>query len=100
MGGMDKKLDTKKLNALLSKKTKQVILIPGSGARKITNKKINLHKTANLKTAIQKALREATAGDIILFSPAFTSFNLFKNEYDRGEQFMKIVKNLPKDEQA
>ena len=100
MGGMDKKLDTKKLNALLSKKTKQVILIPGSGAKKITNKKINLHKAVDLKTAVRKALQKATNGDIVLFSPAFTSFNLFKNEYDRGEQFMKIVKNLPKDEQA
>jgi len=33
-------------------------------------------------------------GYIILLSPAAASFGLFKNEFDRGEQFKKTVKNL------
>ena len=34
-------------------------------------------------------------GEIILYSPAFSSFGkYFKNEYDRGDKFMKIVKSL------
>jgi len=31
---------------------------------------------------------------IILFSPAFASFGLFKNEYDRGDKFNEIVGKL------
>jgi hypothetical protein len=45
-------------------------------------------------TIVEKAMIKATSGDVILFSPAFASFGMFKNEYDRGEQFVKLVKNL------
>lgn len=94
MGGMNKELNAKKLNAILLQKTKKVILIPGSGAEQIKNKKINLQKVKDLEEAVQEAMKQAKAGDIILFSPAFASFNMFKNEYDRGEQFMKIIRSL------
>ena len=36
----------------------------------------------------------AAAGDVILFSPAFASFGMFKNEYDRNDQFLRIVREL------
>ncbi|MEK7124240.1 MAG: UDP-N-acetylmuramoyl-L-alanine--D-glutamate ligase, partial [Patescibacteria group bacterium] len=35
MGGMDKGLDTRKLEAMLPKKTKKIFMIPGSGGEKI-----------------------------------------------------------------
>ncbi len=94
LGGMDKGLDVKKLNAILPRKTKKVFLIPGSGSDKINNPKIKIEKVENLEEAIFGATKTAKRGDVILFSPSFSSFNMFKNEYDRGEQFMKIVKNL------
>lgn len=94
MGGMDKGLDIKKLESILPEKTKKVLLLPGSGGDKIQNKKINLQKVADLKEALDEAMKEALKGDVMLFSPAFASFNMFKNEYDRGEKFMEIVKNL------
>jgi UDP-N-acetylmuramoylalanine--D-glutamate ligase len=37
------------------------------------------------------ALSFAERGGIILFSPAFASFGMFRNEYDRGEKFNKMV---------
>jgi UDP-N-acetylmuramoylalanine--D-glutamate ligase len=43
---------------------------------------------------VKKSLGLASRGDIILFSPAFTSFGMFNNEYDRGEKFMKVIKSL------
>ncbi|MFA6520677.1 MAG: UDP-N-acetylmuramoyl-L-alanine--D-glutamate ligase [Candidatus Paceibacterota bacterium] len=94
MGGMNKELSAKKLDGVLPKKTKKVILIPGSGAEQVKNQKINLVKIKDLKEALSEAMKTAEKGDVVLFSPAFASFNMFKNEYDRGEQFMKIVKKL------
>jgi len=45
-----------------------------------------------LKECVDEAMKIAEKGDIVLFSPAFASFGRwFKNEYDRGEQFVKIV---------
>lgn len=94
MGGMDKGLNTKKLDIILPKRTKWVFMTPGSGGEKIKNKKTNLKKVADLKEAVKEAIKEAKPGDAILFSPAFASFNMFKNEYDRGDKFMRIVKQL------
>ena len=94
MGGMDKGLSVKKLKEVLPKRTKKVILIPGSGSDKITGSKIRLEKAADLEEAVNLAIKSAEKGDIILFSPGFASFNSFKNEYDRGEKFMKLINKL------
>ena len=45
----------------------------------------------NLKTAFVLAITHAQANGAILFSPSATSFAMFKNEFDRGEQFNRIV---------
>ena len=49
-----------------------------------------------LKECLQEAL--ARAGkyphSVVLFSPAAKSFEKFKNEYGRGEQFNALVKSL------
>jgi UDP-N-acetylmuramoylalanine--D-glutamate ligase len=48
----------------------------------------------NMKDALRQAQGFAKKGDIILLSPGAASFGIFKNEFDRGEQFNKIVKKL------
>lgn len=50
-----------------------------------------------LKSAVLKARELAddlVQKSYILFSPAATSFAMFKNEFDRGDEFNKIVKEL------
>ena len=97
MGGADKKLDMRKLLRLLPKATKGIIVLPGTGTDRI---KKDLQKIKGvqfvsfLKEAVTKVRSIATKGDIVLFSPAFASFGLFKNEYDRGDQFNALVKRL------
>jgi UDP-N-acetylmuramoylalanine--D-glutamate ligase len=44
--------------------------------------------------AFAAALANAAPGDTILLSPAATSFGIFTNEYDRGEQFKKKFEQL------
>lgn len=92
MGGSYKGLSMDKLVKLLPTKTKKVILIPGTGTDKIGYKKVI--KVSNLKDALKEAMSVAVKGDIILFSPAFASFGMFNNEYDRGDKFLEIVKKL------
>lgn len=48
----------------------------------------------SMERAVQEARARAVSGDIVLLSPGAASFGLFKNEFDRGEQFRTAVKAL------
>lgn len=94
LGGADKGLDMSALVARLSK-LKKVVFLAGSG----TDRLKTLAQTAmiyhsTLAEALQEAMVSAEPGDIVLFSPSFASFGMFKNEYDRGDQFNALVKAL------
>jgi UDP-N-acetylmuramoylalanine--D-glutamate ligase len=54
--------------------------------------KVDYVKVGNLKRAVAEAF--STSPATVLFSPAFASFGMFKNEYDRGDQFVKAVAQL------
>ena len=46
----------------------------------------------NMEDIIASAAAQAQEGDIVLMSPGCTSFGLFLNEFDRGNQFIEIMK--------
>ncbi|MEK7107625.1 MAG: UDP-N-acetylmuramoyl-L-alanine--D-glutamate ligase [Patescibacteria group bacterium] len=101
LGGSDKGLDMSKLVAEIPKYCKGVVLLPGTGTEKlISNSKFlisnqtPISNVKNLREAVKKTVAIAKRSDIILFSPALASFGMFKNEYDRGEQFNVVVKSL------
>jgi UDP-N-acetylmuramoylalanine--D-glutamate ligase len=48
----------------------------------------------NLESAVREAVASAQPGDTILFSPAFASFGMFTNEYERNDRFLRIVRSL------
>jgi hypothetical protein len=48
------------------------------------------------KKAFAAAASVATLGDTVLLSPGTASFGVFKNEFDRGDQFEKMVGALIK----
>ncbi|MSU74696.1 UDP-N-acetylmuramoyl-L-alanine--D-glutamate ligase [Candidatus Kaiserbacteria bacterium] len=91
MGGTDKELN---MNALLLKlaEVKRVILLAGTGTSRVLEFLPNASVFGTLKAAVDEAFLAAGDGDTILFSPAFTSFGMFRNEYDRGDQFVELVK--------
>ncbi len=100
-GGADKKLDFKELAKTIPKFVKTLILFKGNASDKIFK---NIRKSdflilgvfenvPSMKEAMQIAQANAKSGDIILLSPAAASFGIFKNEFDRGEQFCYIVGN-------
>ncbi len=99
-GGDTKNIPDKKyeeLSRFVRQKCKAVILFSGKGSDQFSAglKKNNfrplISKANTMLKAITIAKSFAEAGDIILLSPACSSFNLFKNEFDRGRQFNEIV---------
>lgn len=97
-GGTDKELEFHELAKVIRKKVKKLILIPGSATEKLKKelKKLNykFEEVKNLKEAILVAKNYARENDIVLFSPASASFELFKNEFHRGRQFVALVRKL------
>jgi UDP-N-acetylmuramoylalanine--D-glutamate ligase len=48
----------------------------------------------SLADAVRTAAARAVAGDAVLLSPGFASFDMFRNYEDRGEQFEALVRGL------
>jgi UDP-N-acetylmuramoylalanine--D-glutamate ligase len=95
LGGADKGLEMDSiLQPAVHAHVKEVFLLAGSGTERIKSKVTGNSIYETLDEAVQKAFQSAQQGDIILFSPAFASFGMFKNEFDRGEQFNEIVAKL------
>ena len=94
MGGADKGLDMKALMKEIEKHCKSLVLLKGTGTEKLGQLRLSHSRSDSLKNAVKIAMREAKRGDTVLFSPAFASFGMFKNEYDRNDQFMDIIKKL------
>ncbi len=90
MGGADKNLEMGTLLAKLPE-VKRVILLAGSGTSRVLEWISGVSVYDSLDAAVAEAFSSATTGDNILFSPAFASFGMFKNEYDRGDQFVALI---------
>jgi UDP-N-acetylmuramoylalanine--D-glutamate ligase len=100
MGGADKGINCAPLAEAISNHVKAVVLIPGSGTDSmlpLLNGKegvTRLFEVSSVAEAVACALSEAVSGDNILFSPAFASFGMFKNEYERNDEFVVCVEAI------
>lgn len=102
-GGYDKNLDYEPLAKPILDKVSVLILI-GQTAEKIfdavkgeaekENKKIDIYMCDSLEQTIEIAKKSSKKGDVVLFSPASASFDMFKNFADRGEKFKNLVNNI------
>jgi len=94
-GGNDKELKYKEMVQVIEKKVKTLVLIKGTATNKIINLMgYSVETVDNMKDAVKKANKFAKKGDIVLMSPGAASFGVFKNEYDRGDQFRELIKGL------
>jgi UDP-N-acetylmuramoylalanine--D-glutamate ligase len=91
MGGSDKNLDMNALLYEIPNFTKRVIMLTGTGTSRVLEFLPGASVFDDLGKAVSEAFSAAESGDIILFSPAFASFGMFKNEYDRGDQFNAMI---------
>lgn len=97
-GGRDKGIVYDELGQHILENVKTLILI---GETKEKIKKVCLDVgfdsimiAENLKDAVLKSKNIAKSGDIVLLSPASTSFDSFKNFEERGNVFKNIVNSL------
>ena len=102
-GGADKNLDYTPIGKPIVDKVKSLILI-GQTATKIydavkmelevQNKELDIHMCETFKQSLELAKRIAKSGQVVLFSPASTSFDMFKDMYDRGDKFKEEVNKM------
>ena len=82
----------------LKKMNGEIVFLKGTGTKRFRKKyplsKITQHEFDSINKAVNYAFGRARKKEVIILSPAFASFGMFKNEYDRGEQFNSIVKKL------
>lgn len=99
LGGASKKLDyTNLINALSHKPNLKAVVTLGETGAELSKL---IHESAfkgdvfgpytNFSEAIVKSKSLAKPGDIVLLSPAATSFDMFESYMDRGDQFIDLV---------
>ncbi|MDD5152897.1 MAG: UDP-N-acetylmuramoyl-L-alanine--D-glutamate ligase [Candidatus Pacebacteria bacterium] len=98
-GGNDKNLDYSGMAKLINQNVKALVLIKGTATDKILALLPPKHPyllgvIGSMKEAVKIARQNAKRGDTILLSPGSASFGVFKNEFDRGDQFIHAVKLL------
>jgi len=97
-GGAHKGLDYTPLVQEARGKDLDIHVLAGTAYDKLTaefdKKKIRYAKAETLKQAFDACIKTAKADDVVLLSPACASFGLFKNEFDRGDQFNALVKKV------
>jgi UDP-N-acetylmuramoylalanine--D-glutamate ligase len=97
-GGKDKGFTFEPLRALVKEKVRSTILI-GEMAERISRDwdgAVKCELATSLADAVERAHASAKRGELVLFSPGTSSFDMFKSYADRGDQFRALVQALPK----
>ncbi len=94
-GGRDKGGDFESIRDLVKEKTKACLLI-GEAKEKIAKawSGCEVYTFSSLELALSKAFEISESGDVILFSPACASFDMFRDYKERGERFKELVFSL------
>jgi len=102
-GGYDKHLDYTPIAKPIIDNVSTLVLL-GATADKIeeavrkqlkTDKKdMPIYRCNTLEESVQKANEIAKEGEIVLFSPASASFDMYKNFMERGQHFKNLVNEL------
>lgn len=96
-GGMNKNMPYEELAKAIDEYSNEVYLLEGDASEQI-QKMINPEKIKGVFDNLEKLLLTIKSyikpGDVLLFSPGATSFNMFQNEFDRGRKFNAAVEKV------
>jgi UDP-N-acetylmuramoyl-L-alanine---L-glutamate ligase len=96
LGGTDRGQDYAELFDFLPQtRVKAIVLLPPNGARieaELHGRLLSaeVFRADRFEEGVRQALRRATAGDLLLLSPAAPSFGEFRNFEARGDAFMRL----------
>lgn len=97
-GGADKELEFEEVAKEIKKEKASVTVLSGTAEKKIAQafKKagVSFAKAGSLLEAMSLIGKNVEKDDVVLLSPGCASFGMFKNEFDRGEQFRELVKKV------
>lgn len=103
LGGSSKGSDFGEMAKLIADQNVKAVLLIGVEGNKIRDSlvKVEYRKIiedgfTDLFGAVTRANEIATSGDLVIFSPACASFDMFKNYKDRGEKFNQAVAEIKK----
>jgi UDP-N-acetylmuramoylalanine--D-glutamate ligase len=101
-GGRDKGGSYAPLADALARKGRAVVLI-GEAAEAIASAvddRVPVHRATSMNHAVRLAASLARAGDAVLLSPACSSFDMFRDYEERGDEFVRAVRELEKEAAA
>ena len=96
-GGKDKGFEFDIVTDLVAEKCRCAVLLGDMAERieRLWSPRVPcLNAGRSLEKAVQTAHSQAHGGDIVLFSPGTSSFDMFRNYADRGNQFRQLVQSL------
>ena len=95
-GGKDKGLDFRPLRETLARKARAAILLGEARDRMAQELSgtVPLLGADSLDEAVRAASANASPGDVVVFSPACSSFDMFRSFEERGEAFREAVMGL------
>jgi len=95
-GGKDKGFEFGSIASLVGRKAHHAVLIGEMAGRidALWRSRLPCEQAASLEEAVRLARGHARAGDVVLFSPGTSSFDMFKNYADRGDQFRNLIQSL------
>ena len=101
--GVDKGLDLVGLVDYLNDRVVSVTVFGDIAGRFMTtvksqNVSVPVTEVLHLRDALKAAYSASSTGDVILFSPACSSFDQFANFESRGDQFRAVVRDLESSE--
>jgi UDP-N-acetylmuramoylalanine--D-glutamate ligase len=96
-GGKDKGFTFDSLRSLVGEKVRSVVLIGEMAERICTDWRdaVPCEIAESLADAVDRSHAIAKPGEVVLFSPGTSSFDMFKSYADRGDQFRALVHALP-----
>lgn len=102
-GGYDKHLDYTPIAKPIVENVSKLILMGATADKiekavteelKLQGKEMPIYHCSTLQEVVNKAYKVANSDEIVLFSPASASFDLFKNFEERGNLFKQLVENI------
>ena len=96
LGGEEKYLDYTPLIPLVKEKVKFLILFGKNtpSLEKTFKGIVDFEKASSLREVVEISLKKGKDGDIVLFSPGTSSFDMFRNYKERGERFQDEVRRI------